>query len=264
MSAMADDGRVNLDVDGTVGVVTLHHPERLNAMTRAMAEQLVDLLAELRRRDEVRALVLTGAGRAFCAGAQLGQGAGQPGRADLKLPVGIYSAVTRGLIEVDKPVIAAISGPAVGAGLAYALACDRRFADGSARLSAIFVKRGLHPDCGASFFLPRLAGLPLALKMLTTGVMLDAEAAHAAGLIDELVPEGQALGAAIEYARQYGAAASVAVELARRAAYHSLWSSLDQVLYLEGFGAGVAGRTDDVREGLAAFQERRAPRFRGL
>src|SRR5439155_25755066 len=148
-----------------------------------------------------RAIVLTGAGRAFCAGAYLGRpGVYRPSRLVAKLPVGAFAALTRAIVEVDKPVVAAVRGVAVGAGLSYALACDRRFGEPSTRMSAIFIRRGLHPDCGASYFLPRLVGLPRAMHMVLTGEMLDAETAKAAGLLDELVGDGEALGAALAYA----------------------------------------------------------------
>src|SRR5205823_2486805 len=129
------------------------------AISAEMAEQAVALLTEARIRDDLRAIVLTGAGRAFCAGAHLGRaGTYTPGRLVRKLPVGAFAALTRAIVDVDKPVLAAVNGVAVGAGLSYALACDRRFGEPSTRMSAIFIRRGLHPDCGASYFLPRLVG----------------------------------------------------------------------------------------------------------
>jgi 2-(1,2-epoxy-1,2-dihydrophenyl)acetyl-CoA isomerase len=138
-----------------------------------MASDLADLLGEIRFRDEVRVLVLTGAGRAFCAGgdAEFVSGSSDrplPGLSDpdqampryqRKTPAGPFAAATRMIVGVEKPVIAAIHGPAVGAGLAYALACDRRFADTTARMCAIFVRLGFSPDCGVTYFLPRIVGL---------------------------------------------------------------------------------------------------------
>jgi len=177
--------------------------------------------------------------------------------------VGAFAALTRAIVDVDKPVIAAIRGPAVGAGLSYAMACDRRFAEPSTRMSAIFIRRGLHPDCGASYFLPRLVGVPRALHMALTGEMLDAAAAKEAGLIDELVGDGEALDAALAYATLLAKGPSVTLELARQAIRRSLSSSLDEMLYFEGFATSVVGRTSDVKEGVQAFLERREPQFRG-
>ena len=259
-----DTDEVLFERQDAVALLTLNAPGRLNAVSAGMAARIVDLLAEARRDDGIRALVLTGSGRAFCAGAHLGRHETRvAGRDERKMSVGIFSAVTRAIVEVDKPVIAAVHGPAVGAGLSYAMACDRRIGDASARLSAVFVKRGLHPDCGASFFLPRLVGLPRALRMVTTGEMLDAAAAKEAGLLDELVADGETVNAALAYARELAAGPSVALELARRAIYLSLSSTLEQMLYFEGFAAGVAGQSADRAEGIQAFLERRAPRFIG-
>lgn len=255
---------VLFDVQDRVGVITLNAPQRLNAISHEMAQRTIDLLEEARERDEIRALVLTGAGRAFCAGAHLGRGEQSvPTRRDRKRPVGAFAALTRMIVEVDKPVIAAVTGAAVGAGLSYAAACDRRFGDPTTRMAAIFIKRGLHPDCGASFFLPRLVGLPMALKLVSTGMMLDAETAQRVGLLDEVVEEGGALAAALAYAGELANGPSVALELARRSVYHALSATLDEVLYFEGWAVGVAGATGDRAEGVRAFLERREPRFRG-
>lgn len=262
---MTSEAGVRFELDGAVGVITIDQPERLNAMSAPMASTLLGILQRVRLQDEVRALVLTGSGRAFCAGADLAQGGerGKPLGVERRSPVGAYGAITKAIVEVDKPVIAAIAGVAVGAGLSYALACDRRIGDTNTRMSAIFVRRGLHPDCGASFFLPKLVGLPMALHMVTTGVVLDAEACKAAGLLDELVPQGEALGRALAYARQLASGPSVVLDLARRAIYRSLSATLDDMLYYEGFAVGVAGQTADRVEGFKAFAERREPRFSG-
>lgn len=262
--ATATTDEILFEVQGHIGLITLNAPDRLNAISAGMAQQIVDLLADARRRDEIRALVLTGAGRAFCAGAHLGRNeAAATGRESRKFPVRAFAALTRAIVDVDKPVIAAVHGPAVGAGLSYAMACDRRIGDPTTRMSAIFIKRGLHPDCGASFFLPRLVGLPRALQMVSTGEMLDAQAAQAAGLLDEIVAPGETVAAALAYAGQLASGPSVALELARRSIYLSLSSTLDQALYYEGFATSAVGQTADHAEGIAAFLERRPPRFRG-
>src|SRR3990172_862589 len=212
---MTNQDIVLFHVDEGVGVVTLNRPERLNAINWEMAVRLVDLFRELRLNDEVRAIVLTGAGgRAFCAGGDVEWLSGStdrpiPGLSDLtvprhqrKTPGGPFAEFMRMIVEVDKPVIAAISGVAVGAGLAFALACDRRFADTKSRFSAIFVKRGLGADIGVTWFLPRIVGLPMALQMVETGMMLDAQSAKDAGIVHELVEEGEALNAALAYAEE--------------------------------------------------------------
>jgi 2-(1,2-epoxy-1,2-dihydrophenyl)acetyl-CoA isomerase len=268
---MASEQVVLFQVDDGIAIVTLNRPDRLNAVTPEVAYRLVELLSEIRERDDVRAVVLTGAGRHFCAGGDaswidsvmdLSQRPPSP-RHEMKLPGYPFANFTRAIIGVDKPVIAAISGVVMGIGLAFALATDRRIADTTARMAAIFVKRGLIPEGGISFLLPKIVGLPRALKMVTTGEMLDAKAAKEAGLIDDLVEEGQALTAALEYAKQFSRGPGVAVDLARRHIYKGLLSTLDEVIEFEAFGAALNARTNDAQEGIKSFLERREPVFKG-
>jgi 2-(1,2-epoxy-1,2-dihydrophenyl)acetyl-CoA isomerase len=274
---MTTQEHIQFRVEEGVGVITLNRPERLNAVNWDMASDLANLLGELRFRDEVRALVLTGAGRAFCAGgdAEFVSGSGDrplPGLSDperalpryqRKTPAGPFAGVTRMIVEVEKPVIAAVHGPAVGAGLAYALACDRRFGDTTTRMSAIFVRRGFSPDCGVTYFLPRIVGVPTALMMVETGRMFDAEAAKQIGLIDELVPEGEDLAAAMEYAKELAHGPSVAIDLARRFIHKSLTSTLDEMLDYEAVASTMSAATRDAREGTQSFLEKRKPEFKG-
>jgi 2-(1,2-epoxy-1,2-dihydrophenyl)acetyl-CoA isomerase len=167
------------------------------------------------------------------------------------------------IVAVEKPVIAAIPGPAMGAGLAYALACDRRFGDTKARLCAAMVRLGFSPDCGITYFLPRLTSLSTALMMVETGKIVEAEEAHTAGLIDELVPEGEALAAALRYAKELAKGPSVAVDLARRCVYKALTATLDEMLDYEAVAATMSAATQDAREGTSAFVEKRKPVFKG-
>lgn len=265
-------------LEDSVGIITLNRPEKLNAASWELVEELSGLLYRLRFDDAVRAIVLTGAGRAFCAGGDVefisGEGAHpMPGTSDASRPIprwqrktpgGHFFDVARQLIAVDKPVIAAIHGHAVGAGLAYALACDRRFGDTTTKMSAIFTSIGVAPDCGLSYFLPRIVGLPNALMMVETARMFKAEECLKLGLIDELVPEGTSLAAALEYAGMIAKRASTAVDMARRLIHMSLQHNLEQMLDFEGhYGVAVAS-TADAREGTAAFLEKRKPDFRGV
>jgi 2-(1,2-epoxy-1,2-dihydrophenyl)acetyl-CoA isomerase len=260
-----------------VGVVTLNRPERLNAINWEMATQLIALFRDMRLRDDVRAIVLTGAGdRAFCAGGDVEWLSGTtdrpiPGLSDLpvprhqrKNPGGPFAEFMRMIIEVDKPVIAAISGVAVGAGLAIALACDRRFADEKSRFSAIFVRRGLGADVGITWFLPRIVGLARALQMVETGMMLDAPTAKEFGIVDELVDQGQSLDAAMEYARELARGASVAVDINRRLVYKSLTSTLEEMLDYDAIAATLTAMTADAKEGTTAFMEKRDAQFKGV
>jgi len=267
---------VLFEVDQGVGVVTLNRPERLNAVNWGMATDLLNLFRDLRFRDEVRTIVLTGAGKGFCAGGDAewlsgGSDRGIPGlsekpleRYQKKTPAGPFAEFVKTIIEVEKPVIAAISGPAMGAGLAFALACDRRFADPSARLCAAMVRLGFSPDCGVTWLLPRVTNLSTALMMVETGCILDAHSSLEYGLIDELSAEdGQALPAAMDYARKLAAGPSVAVDLARRCVYKALTGTLDEILDYEAVAGTITANTADAAEGTKAFVEKRKAVFQG-
>ncbi|MAG32563.1 MAG: 2-(1,2-epoxy-1,2-dihydrophenyl)acetyl-CoA isomerase [Deltaproteobacteria bacterium] len=273
---MASEEHLLFEVDEGVGVVTLNRPDQLNAITWDLGCDLVDLFRDLRHRDDVRVIVLTGAGRAFSSGGDAewisGGSAerGLPGLSDLpleryqrKTPAGPLGEFTRMIVEVDKPVIAAISGPVMGAGLAFALACDRRFADTTSRWCAAMVRLGFAPDCGITYFLPRVTRLSTALMMAETGRILEAEEAHREGLIDELVEKGQALPTAMAYAKELARGPSVAVDLARRFIHKSLTSTLEEMVDYEAVAATMSAQTEDAREGTRSFREKRKPEFKG-
>jgi len=272
---MADKDHYLFEVDEGVGVVTFNRPDRLNAINWALATDLVQLFRDLRQRDEVRVIVLTGSGRSFCSGGDAewlsgSDDRGIPGlseavleRYQRKTPAGPFAEFTRMIVEVEKPVIAAIHGPAMGAGLAYALACDRRFADKNARMCAAMVRLGFSPDCGITYFLPRLTSLSTSLMMVETGKILSADDAFAAGLIDELVDEGQALPAAMAYAKKLATGPSVAIDLARRCIHKALTSNLDEILDYEAVAGTMSAHTQDAAEGTRSFVEKRKPVFKG-
>ncbi len=272
---MASEDHYLFEVDEGVGIVTLNRPDRLNAIHWEMARDLVELFRDLRHRDDVRVLLLTGAGRAFCAGGDAewisgGGDRGLPGLSDVpleryqrKTPAGPIGEFTRMIVDVDKPVIAACTGAVMGAGLAFALACDRRIADTTTRWSAAMVRLGFAPDCGITYFLPRVTRLSTALMMVETGRILGAEEAHREMLIDELVEEGQALPAALEYAKKLARGPSVAVDLARRFIYKSLNSTLEEMIDYEAVAATMSAHTADAKEGTSAFLEKRKAVFKG-
>ncbi|MCZ7617473.1 MAG: enoyl-CoA hydratase-related protein [Myxococcota bacterium] len=263
------------NLDEGVGILTLNRPDRLNAIHWDLAVELVAMLRSLRERDDVRTIVLTGAGRGFCSGGDAewlsgSSDRGLPGLSDVpleryqrKTPAGPVAEVTRMLVDVDKPVIAAIHGPAMGAGLAFALACDRRIGDRSTRMCAAMVRLGFAPDCGITYFLPRVTKLSTALMMVETGRILDADECHREGLLDELVENGEALPRALAYAKELARGPSVAVDLARRFIHKSLTSTLDEMLDYEAVAATLSSHTEDAREGTRAFLEKRKPSFQG-
>jgi 2-(1,2-epoxy-1,2-dihydrophenyl)acetyl-CoA isomerase len=268
-------GEYLFEIDEGVGVVTFNRPDRLNAITWDLSHDLVELFRDLRQRDDVRVIVLTGAGRGFCSGgdAEWLSGAddrGLPGLSEVpleryqrKTPAGPVAELTKMIVEVDKPVIAALHGPVMGAGLSFALACDRRFGDNTTRMSAAMVRLGFAPDTGITWFLPRITRLSTALMMVETGRILEADECFREGLIDELTEEGEALAAAMQYAKKLAEGPSVAVDLARRFVYKALTSNLDEMLDYEAVAATMSAHTADAREGTSAFVEKRKPEFKG-
>ena len=180
-----------------------------------------------------------------------------------KTPAGPVGEFTQMIVAVEKPVIAAISGPVMGAGLAFALACDRRIADTTTRMCAAMVRLGFAPDCGITWLLPRITRLSTALMMVETGRILEAEECHREGLIDELVEPGQALPKAMEYAKRLAAGPSVAIDLARRFIHKALTSTLEEMIDYEAVAATMSSHTQDAKEGTRAFQEKRKPKFEG-
>jgi 2-(1,2-epoxy-1,2-dihydrophenyl)acetyl-CoA isomerase len=271
------DDLILFRIEDNVGIITLNRPDKLNAISWELAEALAAQLRALRDNDEVRSILLHGAGRAFCAGGDVEFLTGDsdrpmPGTSDASRPIprsqrktpgGPFVDVVRQIVAVDKPVIAAIQGPAVGAGLGYAIACDRRFGDTTTRMSAIFTNVGVSPDCGVSYFLPRLVGFSTALMMVETARIFKAEECKAMGLLDELVPEGQAFAAALEYAKLIAQRASVAVDMARRLIHMSQVCTLEEILDYEAVAGTMVASALDAKEGTLAFMEKRKPVFRG-
>jgi enoyl-CoA hydratase/carnithine racemase len=273
---MAEEEHYKFEIDEGVGILTLNRPDRLNAINWELASDLVELFRGLRLDDEVRTIVITGAGRGFCAGGDADWLSGDdtdrgiPGLSDLtlpryqrKTPAGPFAEFTRMIYDVEKPCFAAINGPAMGAGLAYALACDRRFAEPTARASAAMVRLGFAPDCGISWLLPRHTSLSTSLMMITTGRILEADEAYKEGLYDEMVEEGQALPAALAYAKKLAQGPSVAVDLARRFVLKGLTSTLEEMLDYEAVAATMSAHTEDAKEGTMSFIEKRKPVFKG-
>jgi len=261
---------VLLELQDGVATLTLNRPDRLNAVDWDTAIHLIDLLHELKQRDDARAIVLTGAGRSFCAGGDLAWVDSDSLMSERIVPrdqrknaFGPFAGITQAIVEVDKPVIAALHGHVAGVGLVYAMACDRRLADETVRASAIFVKRGMAPECGLSYFLPRLVGVPEALRLVTTGAWVEAEEAKRIGLIDELTPKGEALAAAQTYAAELARGPSIAVDLARRNIYRALNATLQETFDYELLASSIASNSEDAKEGVQAFLDKREAQFKG-
>jgi enoyl-CoA hydratase/carnithine racemase len=259
---------IRYEVDEGIATVTLNRPGKLNAFTRAMRGELIDAFSRADADDGVRAVIVTGAGRAFCAGADLSAGsstfdyAKRDGLTEQTHRDG-GGQVTLRIFEMKKPVIAAVNGPAVGIGATMQLPMDVRIASSEARFGFVFTRRGIVPEACSSWFLPRVVGIGQALEWTLTGRVFGADEALAGGLVQRVVAPQDLLPAARALAREIADhTAPVAVALARQMMWRMLGADHPMEAHkVDSRGIFHLGRSPDVAEGIAAFKEKRAPRF---
>jgi enoyl-CoA hydratase/carnithine racemase len=246
----------------SVALLTLALPERRNAMTAELTAAWVATIATLRADATVRAVVVTGEGSAFCAGGDLSWIAESPDLSVVALRERMLPFYRQWLSvrDLDVPVIAAVNGPAVGAGLCLALACDIRYAASDATFSAPFARLGMHPGMAATYLLPEAIGVARAREMLLTGRRVGAEEALAIGLVSGVYEPAELLDEVLAIARVVADSAPIAVRLTKTAL---TGRGLDAALEWEALAQPVTMASADLREGLAAQSERRAPRFTG-
>ena len=260
------EASVLLSAQDGYAVVTLNRPDRLNSFNPEMHERLREALVEVKRRDDLRAVLLTGAGRGFCAGQDLSDRVVGTGAEPVDLGYTIsthYNPLIRFLRELPKPVVCAVNGVAAGAGANIALACDIVLAARSATFIQAFCKIGLVPDSGGTYFLPRLAGSARAMGLAMLGDKLGAEDAERWGVIWKCVEDAKLMDEARALARQLAAGPTKGLAEIKRALYASPNNTLDAQLDLERDLQRELGRTEDYREGVAAFMAKRAPTFKG-
>ena len=264
-----DFQEIRYEVTDQILTITLDRPQRLNAWTQNMGRELIAAFDRADADDDVRAIIVTGAGRGFCAGADLQEGGAtfdwrereREGGAEVPRDGG--GRFTLRVFESTKPVIAAINGPAVGVGVTMTLPMDVRLAADDARLGFVFARRGIVPEACSSWFLPRIVGIGTAMEWVATGRVFAAEEARAAGLVRSVHPPGELLGAARELAREIAEhTAPVSVALARRL----MWTMLGAAHPMEAHRADsramfARGQSADAREGIASFLEKRPARF---
>jgi enoyl-CoA hydratase/carnithine racemase len=259
---------IRYEVAEGVLTITLNRPDRLNAFTGTMARELIEAFDRADADDSVRAVIVTGAGRGFCAGADLGSGGStfdwsELATSDEDVPRDTGGQVSLRIFESVKPVIAAINGPAVGVGITMTLPMDVRLAAAGTKIGFVFTRRGIVPEACSSWFLPRIVGISQALEWVETGRVFTAEEALAGGLVRSVHPAEEVLGAARELALEIaGNTAPVSVALARRL----LWAGLGASHPMEAHRADSRamfsrGQSADAREGVESFLEKRSPEF---
>jgi len=257
---------IQFKVEGGVAILTLNRPDRLNSFTRAMHLEVRDALARVQADQSVRVLVLTGAGRGFCAGQDLADRAVDPGAPSVDLGASVeefYAPLVLTLKNLPMPVICAVNGVAAGAGANLALACDIVLAAKSASFIEAFSKLGLIPDTGGTWHLPRLIGPARAMGLAMLGEKLTAEKAEAWGLIWRCVPDDVLMDEALAMAKHFAAAPTKGLAFTKRAFQASYANTLAQQLQLEADMMRELSNSHDYREGVAAFLAKRAPQFKG-
>jgi len=257
---------IQYTLENDVAWITMNRPEQRNAVNPEMRDELISILTAARTDAGIRALVLTGAGKGFCTGADLSGPRGQaptgPG-AGRELMKSSSQRLIRALWELEKPVVAAVNGVAAGLGSHLAFASDFVIAAAEARFIEVFVRRGIAVDAGGAFLLPRLIGLQKAKELVFFGDDLSADEALRVGLVSKVVPGDQLQATAREWAERLAKGPTFAIGMSKRLLNRSLESSLDTALEEEAMAQMLVTQSDDTREGMTAFMERRAPQFKG-
>jgi len=254
------------DTDRNVATITLNRPDALNGLTIQMTEELAHALIRCRADANVRAVIVKGAGRGFCAGGDV-KAFGESLRADPLTPMRTLAMYLHASVaemrRMEKPIIAQVHGVAAGAGMSLALACDLTIAAETARFVVAYGKVGLSPDGGLTYFLPRLVGPKRALEMFYTGDPIDAGEALRLGLVNRVVPDAELERETQALAQRLAQGPTLALARAKELVYRSLSESLETQLENERGLLGLSTLSEDFREGVQAFIEKREPKFRG-
>ena len=253
---------IDYKLENNIAFVTLNRPDKLNALTDEMYIRLTELFTQFQTDDKVRTVILTGAGRAFCAGSDVTTMVNThlaAGRARMQT----RHAMINAMVNLEKPVIAAVRGAAVGIGFSITMACDLVIASDTAKFSQVFKKIGLVPDGGSIFFLVQRVGVARAKELVYTARMLPAEEAREWGIINRVVPDAELEANALALAREMAGSATFALALAKKMFQSMYTPNLEAHLEQENLCQAIAKLTDDHIEGVAAFKEKRAAVFKG-
>ena len=258
-------GDLLYEVKDRIATITLNRPDKLNAFTGPMIDAWARALAQAQADEQVHVVVVTGAGRAFCAGGDVARmGEGQPTALEHKNMLWEHiHRIPKTLEAMDKPVIAMVNGLAVGAGMGMCLMCDVRIAADAARFSTGYVRVGLVPGDGDTYFLPRLVGPAKALELLWTADFIDAAEALRLGIVNRVVPAADLREATWAFARQVADGPQIPIRMIKRLVYQSLRLDLRTHLDLVSSHMAIVRQTADHAEGVAAFKAKRPPRFQG-
>jgi 2-(1,2-epoxy-1,2-dihydrophenyl)acetyl-CoA isomerase len=246
-----------------LATITLNRPEVFNALNDEITFELQDAFKVVGKDETVRAVVLTGEGKAFCSGQDLKAASGQEKRSFLDSLHKRYNPIIRAMRTLPKPIICRLNGVAAGAGCSLALACDIIVAAEEATLIEVFINIGLVPDSGSSYFLPRLVGMAKAFEMCSMGTRVKAKEAETIGLITRAVPIDQLDSVVKEYADYFSNAPTKSIGLIKKMLNKSSAATLDDMLEYEAYCQEIAGNSQDYKEGVTAFLEKRKPAFKG-
>lgn len=257
---------VLLDKEDHIGTVTLNRPEKLNAFGGRMRQEIEEVVNEVCTDRDVRVIVITGAGKAFCVGGDVtefvnGSTKALTEKSPTERPA--MSKIVLALNAVEKPVIAAVNGVAAGGGVNLALACDIRIASEKARFGQVFTRRGVHPDWGGSWFLPRLVGYAKACELIFSAEVISAQEAFDVGMVNKVVPHDELMTATMEMAGKMAKNAPIPMAFAKRALQNFHKWDLAQALDYEAYVLGITMKSKDLVEGFKAFVEKRDPEFTG-
>ena len=249
-----------------IALITLNRPEKRNPLTPKLREELIEALKEAERDEQIDVIILTGAGKAFCAGGDIEKFVKRIKEEDQPKKRGTsidrFGAWGVEIAKIDKPIIAAINGVSAGAGISIALLCDLRIASGQAKFILAFARMGLVPDVGLTYLLPRTIGIGKALELFYTAGTIGAQEALELGLVNRIVPHEKLMEEAMAMASRIAKGPRVALRLIKRAVFRELVSSLQEQTELEGLMQNICFSTEDHKEGVKAFMEKRAPNFR--